>query len=401
MKRTIIPAIAASLLSALTLPAANIAWVTPHPADNTPSTGAAGAGAVIAPDAGYTTLLASQGHAVTRFLVVGDLQNYPDTITALNTNDLIMISRSCGSGGFDAAAETAAWNTSLTKPLVSLGGYINRNNRLGFNTGDTIPDVNSATVRLRVLAPTHPIFDGLALNPTNLMVNGYAQIMNFTNASSVVTTQRGISVVTSAIRPGGTVLASIGTPGDAAYGGLAIAEFPAGMTTHRDVLAAKRMVFLTGSREHNGAASGEIAGIYDLLPDGQQLFLNLVNYLTTPQGPRCTVPLVSGTNLVAGDAWNFAAGVIGDAPLTYQWYKDGVAVPTGTTPTLDFTSLVAGDVGQYQLVVTNAAGSATSTVGRIDFHVFPPPASPTASFPTGRWTRCSAPKPPTWSAAMT
>ena len=372
MKLTL-PILTAHLLAAGSLTAANIAWVTPHPAENTPSAAAATAGATVAPDAGYTALLTAQGHNVTRILVVADLQNYPDTIAALNTNDLIIISRSCGSGSFDTAAETAAWNTSITKPLISLGGYINRNNRLGFNTGDTIPDVNSATVRLRVSAPTHPIFDGLALDSSSLMVNGFAQLVTFTNSGGTNFAERGISVVTSAVRGGGSTLATIGTAGDAAVGGMAIGEFPAGMTTHRDVLGAKRLVFLTGSREHAAApTSGDLAGFMDLTPDGKQLFLNAVTYLTSPQRPRCTLPLVGATNLVAGDIWSFAAGVIGDAPLTYQWYHDGLPMATGTSAGLNFTSLTTADAGSYYLVVTNATGAATSTVARLDFYVFPP-----------------------------
>jgi hypothetical protein len=235
MNAKLLTTLTASLLAAATLPAANIAWVSPHTTDTTPSAGAAGVGLLTASDIGYTALLRAQGHTVTRFTPIGDLQNSPTTIADLNTNDLVIVSRASGSGSFDTAGETAAWNSSITKPLISLGGYINRNNRLGFNTGDTIPDVNSATVRLRVLAPTHPIFEGLALNPTNLMINGYAQMLSYTNATNAVIAQRGISVVTGAIRPGGTLLATIGTPGDAAINGLVIAEFPAGMTTHRDV----------------------------------------------------------------------------------------------------------------------------------------------------------------------
>lgn len=363
--------LAASLLAVGSLPAANIAWISPHPADNTPSTAVANFGLTTASDVGYTALLAAQGHTITRFAGIGDLQNFPEVIDAINTNDLVIISRATGSGAFDTAAETAAWNTSITKPLLSLGGYINRNNRLGFNTGDTIPDVSSNPVRLRVLATAHPIFDGLQLDGAGLMVNPYAARVNATNSGGTVFLQRGISVVTSAIRAGGSVLATIGTAGDAAINGLVIAEFPAGLLTHRDLLAAKRMVFLTGSREHDGG-SAELAGIYDLMPDGEQLFLSTVNYLLTPQVPRCTLPLVNAVNLVPGDTWTFNAGVIGDEPLTYQWYKNGAAIPDGTTATLTFASLTAADFASYYLIVTNPVGSATSTVGTLTAYVFPP-----------------------------
>ena len=361
-------------LSASSLPAANIAWVSFHSADNTPSANAVNAGFTNAPDVGYTALLAANGHTVTRFPSVDlDATAFPDVIAGLNTNHLVIVSRSVGSGQYELVNETAAWN-GLTAPLMTVNGYINRANRLGFNTGSTIPDVNSNPMRLRVNAPTHPIFSGVALDSTNLMVNPYARLAVYTNATSgAITNQRGISTVTGAVIPGGSILATVGTTGDAAFGGMIIGEFPAGITSQRgDVLAAKRLVFLTGGREQAGVNS-ETAGVFDLFPDGQTLFLNAVTYLTTPQSPKCTLPLVGATNLVAGDSWTFSAGVIGDTPLTYQWHKNGQPIPTGTDVGLTIASLdPALDAGEYQLFVTNASGWATSTLARLDFKIFPP-----------------------------
>jgi hypothetical protein len=46
-----------------------------------------------------------------------------------------------------------------------------------------------------------------------------------------------------------------------------------------DVLAGPRLVFLSGSREAASGKSAETAGMYDLYPDGAQLFLNAVKYM--------------------------------------------------------------------------------------------------------------------------
>ncbi|HWI58732.1 MAG TPA: LamG-like jellyroll fold domain-containing protein [Bacillota bacterium] len=375
MKRKLLTVSASFLISGFSLSAANIAWVSLHPADTTPSANAASAGFTNAPDIGYTALLAANGHKVTRFVTVDSLQNYPDLITALNTNNLVIISRSVPSGHYQDQAEADAWN-GITVPLISLNGYINRGSRLGFNTADTIPDINSNPVRLKVNAPGHPIFAGVSLDSANLMVNAYAGIVTYTNATTGATNlQRGISVVTSSPLSSGTVLATVGTSGDAAFGGMMVGEFPAGITSQRnDLLAAKRLVLLTGSREVNGI-TGDSAGVCDLSPDGQKLFLNAVSYLTTAQVPKCTIPLVGATNLLAGDAWTFNAGVVGDAPLTYQWYKDGQALPSGTSAVLSLTNLALADAGAYQLIVTNSLASATSTLARLDFAVLPTVAS--------------------------
>ncbi len=387
--KTKLPALLVTLaLSGISLPAANIAWVSFHSADNTPSANAATAGFTNAPDVGYTALLAANGHTVTRFLSVDNLDTalMPDGVTpvlsVLQTNDLVIVSRSTPSGHYQALGEVTAWS-GLTNPVIIMGGFTTRGgtgggSRLGLTTGETIADINVDPVRLRVLFKTHPIFAGIGLDSTNLMINPYARRVSFTNANTGATTlQTGISVNNNPVAPGGSVLAVVGTPGSAGLNGMVIGEIPAGTTVANQagtyVLGGKRMIFLTGTRESGITSEG--AGIYDLLADGAQLLLNSVTYLTTPQpplAPECTTPLVSGTNLIEGDTWTFDAGVVGDTPRTYQWYKDGQPLLTGTDVTLVFPSLTLADAGSYQLFVTNAGGFATSTVASLEFKVFPP-----------------------------
>jgi hypothetical protein len=372
-------------LSGSSLPAANIAWVSLHPADNTPSAAAATAGFTNAPDAGYTALLAANGHHVTRFVSVDNIDTalFPDGITpilpALQTNDLIILSRSSASGHYQQANEVTAWS-GITNPILVLNGFLTRGgtgggSRLGLTTGETIADVNVFPVRLKVNAPGHPIFNGVALDPTNLMVNPYAQRAVFTNAITGVTTnQTGLSINNNPTIAGGSVLAVNGTAGSAGLNGMVVGEIPQGAAPVNQVgnyvLAGKRLVVLTGSRESGITSEG--AGIFDLQPAGAQIFLNGVTYLTTSQPPKATLPLVGATNLVAGDSWTFSAGPIGDEPLTFQWYKDAQPLPGANTPGLAFAYLDPTNAGQYQLFITNAIGYATSTVASLSFHAFAP-----------------------------
>ncbi|MEL0061038.1 MAG: hypothetical protein VW711_12855, partial [Verrucomicrobiales bacterium] len=72
---------------------------------------------------------------------------------------------------------------------------------------------------------------------------------------------------------------------DNAYGGVVIAEWEKGATMSHaaeQVLAEKRMLFLTGSREASGSTS-ETAGLFDLTEEGGHMFLNAVRYLTQTQ----------------------------------------------------------------------------------------------------------------------
>ena len=75
-----------------------------------------------------------------------------------------------------------------------------------------------------------------------------------------------------------------------------------------------------------------------------------------------TIPVQPGSRSIApGQATTFSPVVIGSPPLTYQWYKDTVALSGKTALTLTIASATVADSGSYILVATNAAGSATST----------------------------------------
>lgn len=263
----------ATLVGVSTSSASNIVFVSYHPDDSSPSLGAGSAGFTQAPDVGYTQLLKANGHTVTRVVTSGT----PD-VALLNSADLVIISRSVASADYELDPETAAWN-GITAPTMILGGYVLRSTRLGFTTGGTIPDT-VGPVNLTVTDPSHPIFQGIALDSGNAMVNPYAEIVTAMNIA-----QRGISVNMDPLAGGGTILATVGTVGDPTYGGMIIGEWQAGAlmgTTPQDILGGRRLVFLTGSRESAGA-SGQIAGIYDLTPDGAAMFLNAVDYMT--EGP--------------------------------------------------------------------------------------------------------------------
>jgi hypothetical protein len=285
--------------------AANIGFVSFHGADNTPSAGAMGQGfTATAPDKGYTDLLTSAGHTVTRVLQ----KNNPTAadLLALNQFDLVMISRSNPSGNFgdpaaEAAAERTFWNTGIVKPVIHLGGYALRANRLGHVTGNDIPDT-AGSIKLAVTNPSHPIFSGITLDGTNTMVNDYAGIV--TMPVGTMTLQRGISVNTNPPAGGGTVLARVGTSSAAAdptLNGAIITKWSPGQILNGgEVLGAHRLVFLSGSREHAANASAvpplttssEIAGMYDLTADGGRMFLNAVNFMLAVPEPSTGMLLV-------------------------------------------------------------------------------------------------------------
>ena len=273
------------LLTTASPQAANIAFVSFHASTDAPNTTASDYGFTVAPDVGYTDLLRDAGHTVTRYLSADNLQGDAAKMAALNASDLVIISRSVNSGHYETADEAAAWN-GLTAPTMVLGGYLLRNVRLGFTSGGTMVDVAATNVRLDVLDSSHPVFAGIPLDSEGVMTDDFATRVTYSGTTDIQ--QLGISVNTSPV-VGGTVLATVANAGDAAVGGMIIGEWQAGATINADrTLAGHRMVFLTGSRETGGVPTAG-AGIYDLSPAGEEMFLNAVNYMAVPEPSTFTL----------------------------------------------------------------------------------------------------------------
>ena len=265
MKRIVL--ITAGLVAmAISSQSSTIAWVSFHnDPTGLPSTPAGDAGFTQAPDIGYTDLLTGAGHTVDRFLSQDVADDAAAAVLAgtYNSYDLVIISRSVNSGHYGAEPEYTMWNELVTVPMIDMSGYTLRSSRLGYTTGTGMPDT-ADVIKLAILDTGHPIFAGLSLDGSNIMVDDYALING---------TQRGISVNTNSLAGGGTLLATVATATDPTFGGMIVGEWQAGATMNSAVpttLAGHRLVFLSGSREESGVSS-ETSGVLDLTATGQSL----------------------------------------------------------------------------------------------------------------------------------
>jgi uncharacterized repeat protein (TIGR01451 family) len=84
----------------------------------------------------------------------------------------------------------------------------------------------------------------------------------------------------------------------------------------------------------------------------------------------------AGTTVTAPDAATFTVVATGDAPLSYQWRRNGVNIAgaTGATYVKTPTAYPTDDGSTYSVVVTNGAGSATSVSALLT--VNPAPVAP-------------------------
>lgn len=107
----------------------------------------------------------------------------------------------------------------------------------------------------------------------------------------------------------------------------------------------------------SGSVTSQVATLTVLLP-------------VTP--PGITSPPTNVT-VVAGQTATFTVGATGDAPLSYQWRLNGGEVVNATNPVLTLNNARLSQAGDYTAVVTNSAGSVTSSVARLTVNLPAPP----------------------------
>ncbi len=85
----------------------------------------------------------------------------------------------------------------------------------------------------------------------------------------------------------------------------------------------------------------------------------------TVTAPTITLSPAS-QNAELGSTVTLGVTAAGTAPFTYQWRKDGTPLATGGTgATLELVDIHPADTASYDVVVTNEAGSATSTAATL------------------------------------
>ena len=86
--------------------------------------------------------------------------------------------------------------------------------------------------------------------------------------------------------------------------------------------------------------------------------------LTVLVGPAISTE-PSNQTVVAGANASFTVTATGTTPLVYQWAVDGISLAGATADTLLFTNVKAAQAGNYVVVITNVAGSITSSVASL------------------------------------
>jgi hypothetical protein len=80
--------------------------------------------------------------------------------------------------------------------------------------------------------------------------------------------------------------------------------------------------------------------------------------------PSIRTPFL-GATVIWGKSATLSVGAIGSGTLTYQWFRNGVAIPQGTNSVLTFSSVQLSDGGLYSVVISSAYGSITNVAAQV------------------------------------
>jgi hypothetical protein len=69
----------------------------------------------------------------------------------------------------------------------------------------------------------------------------------------------------------------------------------------------------------------------------------------------------SPTFITVGGTATLIVGVVGPPSTSFQWYDGGIAIPGATSTSLTFSPVTAGNAGVYSAVITDPAGSVTTS----------------------------------------
>jgi alpha-tubulin suppressor-like RCC1 family protein len=93
-----------------------------------------------------------------------------------------------------------------------------------------------------------------------------------------------------------------------------------------------------------------------------------------PASPPAITTQPVGLALTAGQTATFAVAASGSGPLAYQWRLNGTDVAGANGPVLTIADVGSGNPGTYTVIVSNSAGSATSSSAGLV--VVPVPGAP-------------------------
>ena len=273
--------------------------------------------------------------------------NFED-LEALNSGDLVIFSRDSNSGDYNTTEdETLFWTAGIADPMIIFTPYVLRSSRWLMVDSTAIGD---ALEPMEALDTTHPIFDGIPLDANNQVEIWDDQIFGGDDNIDIIQSSDGGNGEVIAVESG--------------------TEFPwiihweTGVE-HYDgsgtFAGGPRLFFGLGSDDDPNSWGGK-----NTTPIADQILLNAIDWLVTPDTPPCDVDLNGACDIsdidelvaqVAGGGTDSLFDINNDSsvdPLDIDEWRSVAAAQNGfASPYLPGDSDLSGTVDAADL---NALG---------------------------------------------
>ncbi len=110
-----------------------------------------------------------------------------------------------------------------------------------------------------------------------------------------------------------------------------------------------------------GGSSATYVGSFGLSASGTLVFSNAPSYFTQAQGNSTFTTQPAALTIASGSTATLVAIATGTPAPSYQWYVNGVAIPSATSSRLVINSATSANAGSYVCVATNSSGSNSSS----------------------------------------
>lgn len=324
---------------------------------------------------GSTALTGSSSSAISRLVARVDYNGLIDTSTVLNdwssgssprsvvTSDGTLFWLAGGAGGVRSAALGATASTSISSTVANLRVVAISSGQLYATTASTTVSYRIATVGTGLPTTTGQTMTAVpglpAASPNGIF---------FADLSASVPGDDTVYIADESATTGGLQKYSLVDGTWVSNGTIApvTMRYVTGLVGNGSVTlfatsGGGSLYSFTDATGYNGTVSGTSTVI--ATSAANTVFRGVA--LTPGLAPTITTQPVPQSAAVGGTL-SFTVAATGTAPFTYQWRKGGVAlgnssvISGSSTTQLTLTNVSIADAGNYDVVVTNAYGTATS-----------------------------------------
>lgn len=198
----------------------------------------------------------------------------------------------------------------------------------------------------------------------------------FSNPVSVGPSRTGINFTGEASPGGGGSVTLTSPSGSPTYTAPATVSMAA-TATASPFQAVNKVEFYQGTTKlgedsvppYTYAWTSVAAGAYSLTArsldsGGYSVTSAPVNITVNPLAPSITSPPQS-RSVIAGTNVTFSVTAAGSAPFSYRWRLNGTNIPGAISSSLSLNNVQPSQAGGYSVVVSNAAGTATSSTANL------------------------------------